>query len=196
MLHAAGRGTPLGPRRQSSLLGAAGGGTILRQSMTQRKKSKWNLYNRTLLGCPRSAVTGATGRTHAARAHCIWLARKLTAPPPLELATQESPESPIITSTESSGSLLLPAGPVESSTASAVPPLVALPLSSFSSSSRSRLLQIASLAVLSASESDARLIRQYGPSPFPHCTSKSARSFPLSPECPLTCMKRKGLGRV
>ena len=154
-------------------------------------KSKWNLYNRTLLGCPRSAVSGATGRTHAARAHCIGLARKLTAPPPLELATQESPESPIITSTESSGSLLLPAGPVESSTASAVPPpLVALPLSSFSSSSRSRLLQIASLAVLSASESDARLIRQYGPSPFPHCTSKSARSFPLSPECPLTCMKR------
>ena len=101
-----------------------------------------------------------TGRTLAARAHCIGLARKRTAPPPLELATQESPESPKNTSTESSGSRSLPAGPVESSTASAVPPLVALPLSSFSSSSRSRLLQIASRAVLSTSESDARLIRQ------------------------------------
>ena len=48
MLHAAGRGTPLGPRRQSSLLGAAGGGTILRQSMTGSPRRAL------LLGTPQS----------------------------------------------------------------------------------------------------------------------------------------------
>ena len=30
-------------------------------------------------------------------------------------------------------------------------------------------------------------MREYGPGVFPHCTSSSARSFPLSPECPATC---------
>ena len=69
MFHAAGRGTPGGPRRQSSLLGAAGGGTILRHSMTGSPRRAL------LLGTPQSEPGTPSAHDPLAFRHANMLIR-------------------------------------------------------------------------------------------------------------------------